>query len=71
MAQIAIDGKPSATTGISLFFMTHGYNVRAIETSASYDCENKASNSKERGEAMVAKMKEAYEWAQAAMAVAQ
>ena len=51
--------------------MTHGYDVRAIEILASYDCENKASNPKERGEAMVAKMKEAYEWAQAAMAVAQ
>ena len=71
MAQIAIDGKPSTTTGISPFFMTHGYDVRAIETSAGYDNERSNPSPRERGEAMVAKMKEAYEWAQAAMAAAQ
>ena len=61
MAQIAIDGKLSATIGISPFFMTHGYDIRAIETSASYDHDNTVLNPRARGEAIVTKIKEAYE----------
>lgn len=73
-AQIALDGKPSTTTGISPFFMTHGYDVRAIETNPSLDDDGRRNvnpNPAQQGEAMVAKMKEACEWAQAAMAAAQ
>ena len=78
MAQIAIDGKPAAATGISPFFMTHGYDMQAIEMSDAYEEDKLISanistnlNPRQRGEAMVQRMREAYEWAQAAIAMAQ
>ena len=73
LAQIALNGKPAASTGISPFFMTHGYETRAVEMAEAYkgSGENtERSNPRKRGEAMVSKLKEAYEWAQAAMAMA-
>ena len=59
--------------------MTHGYDVRPIELSPEYENEPRKTNGdengnpnpQERGEAMVAKLKEACEWAQAAMAATQ
>ena len=59
MAQIALNGKPATATGMSPFFMTHGYDVRPIELTEEYDKEPGNPNPRERGEAMAAKLKEA------------
>ena len=71
MAAVALNAKPATTTGISPFFMTHGYEVRPIEMTARFDEQPKNPNPRERGEAMIQKLKDASEWAQAAMAAAQ
>ena len=70
MATVALNAKPASTTGISPFFMTHGYEIRPIEMTAQFDEEPKNPNPRKRGEAMVQKLKNASEWAQAAMAAA-
>jgi transposase InsO family protein len=31
IAQVALDNRPAASTGISLFFLSHGYNVEPIQ----------------------------------------
>ena len=62
LAQIALDGKPAATTGISPFFMTHGYETRSVEMSdACDDVGGEPTNPRQRGEALVSKLKEAHE----------
>lgn len=69
LAQIAINNKPAASTQISPFFMCHGYHAEDISTTA----EELAfpGTPVKRGNKGVEKLKEAQEFAQSAMAVAQ
>lgn len=69
LAQIAINNKPATSTKISPFFMIHGYNAEniTVETNDKHPRRTTAS----RGQEVVKKLKEAHEFAQASMAVAQ
>ena len=69
MVIAAINNRDSSSIGMSPFFFTHGYHIDPI----SLDETPAAPPSSGRGlaEAFVARMQEATEWAQAAMAAAQ
>ena len=73
-AQIAINGRPSASTGFSPFFLLHGYEVEPIdldEETNAIDRHRANLNPGKAAEAKVRKFKEAFELAQANMAAAQ
>ena len=69
LAQVAINNKPASSTQISPFFMSHGYDACPISTSSEeiYAVGTPA----ERGLLVIDKLKEAHEFAQTAMVVAQ
>ena len=69
LAQIAINNKPAASTQISPFFLSHGYHAEPIATVPHET--GPITTPMERGQAVVAKLVEAQEFAQSAMAVAQ
>ena len=71
LAQIALDNKPASTTGVSPFFLTHGYDATPIEIVEDKTRLEDASSPRKKGELIVQKLQEAQEFAQAAMAVAQ
>lgn len=70
MAMLALNNRDSASTGISPFFLDHGYHVEPLEL----EKEPRVIDPKtpaQRAEAIVAKLKGALELAHAAMAAAQ
>lgn len=71
LAQIALDNKVSSTTGVSPFFLSHGYNAETITTTHTPSTEDRTRNPRERGERIVSKLREAQDFAQSAMAAAQ
>ena len=69
---LAINNRNATSTGISPFFLTHGYDVDLLDLAKGQEELRTAGNSPvARGEAFVAKLKEAVEVAQAAIATAQ
>ena len=72
VAMLAINNRNATSTGISPFFLTHGYDVDLLDLAKGQEELRTTGNSPvARGEAFVAKLKEAVEVAQAAMATAQ
>jgi hypothetical protein len=71
LAQIALDNKPASTTGVSPFFLTHGYNATPIATTEELQETEDTNDPRTIGEAIVRKLQDAQEFAQAAMAAAQ
>ena len=72
VAMLAINNRNATSTGISPFFLTHGYDVDLLDlTRGREELRTTGSSPVARGEAFVAKLKEAVEMAQAAMATAQ
>lgn len=69
LAQIAINNKPATSTQISPFFLSHGYNAEVIPTTEPVNQPRRTPASK--AQAVVDKLKEAQEFAEASMAVAQ
>jgi hypothetical protein len=69
MAQIALNNRPAASTGIAPFFLQYRYYTDPIELQEVV--EDTTSMPTERGLVWVQKLQEAQEIAQAAMAVAQ
>ena len=70
MAQIALDNKPATTTGVSPFFLSHGYDAENIVLADDQRPAN-ATNPRQRAEHTVRKLLEAREFAEAALATAQ
>ena len=69
---LTINNRNATSTGISPFFLTHSYDVDLVDLTRDRTELRTAGNSPvARGEAFVAKLKEAVEVAQAAMASAQ
>ncbi|KAL2132439.1 hypothetical protein VTI74DRAFT_3808 [Chaetomium olivicolor] len=69
---LAINNRDATSTGISLFFLTHGYDVDLLNLSDGQEELRTTGNSPvARGEAFVAKLKGAVEVAQAAVATVQ
>ena len=69
-AELAINNHDSASIGTSPFFMSHGYHVDPVELDTGEPTDT-TQTPKERGESVVRKLKEVWDWAKASMAVAQ
>lgn len=69
LAQISINNKPSSSTKVSPFFLSHGYNANPVGTIRIEDLPENTPAIK--GQNIVQKLKEAQEFAQTSMAVAQ
>ncbi|KAF7174428.1 hypothetical protein CNMCM5623_007171 [Aspergillus felis] len=74
MAQLVINGRDAASTGVSLFFLDYGYNVEPLDIEA-LDCEatavSAARSPKDRANNIIIKMQEATEMAQSELTTAQ
>lgn len=71
-AQLALNSRDSATTGLSPFFMTHGYNLEILDLNEpSNQSDRRRRSPIQQGEEIVQKLKTASDWAQASMASAQ
>ena len=72
VAMLAINNRNATSTGISPFFLTHGYDVDLLDLAKGQEeLRTTGSSPVARGEAFVAKLKGAVQMAQAAMATAQ
>jgi hypothetical protein len=72
-AELAINNRNATSTGVSPFFMTHGYDVDPIQIDEQLEerDENARLSPVARGEQVVKKLLNARNWAEAAMAAAQ
>lgn len=73
LAELAINGRTSTTTGVSPFYLSHGYNLSPFSPTEEVEqlAEEPAKSPIQKGEAIVRKVKEALDWAQASMAYSQ
>jgi hypothetical protein len=65
MAQIALDNKTATSTGISPFFLSHGWHASTITTKDKLVASNVSAvlNLRQKGEAIVTKLQEAQDFA--------
>ncbi|CEJ61941.1 hypothetical protein PMG11_03668 [Penicillium brasilianum] len=68
---VAINNRDAASTGISPFFFTHGYHVDPIGIDEAGQLEGALTPPRKAGETFVNRLREATDWAQAAIASAQ
>jgi hypothetical protein len=74
MLRIAVNNRDAALTGISFFFLQHGYHARlgeGLDVTSLVQDETQARSPREVGEALVVKLRQAVEVAQSSMAIAQ
>jgi transposase InsO family protein len=71
MAMIAINNRTATSTGMSPFFATHGYHIDPISINDNAPLRTTGSSPTARGEAFVARLQKASEFAQASIAAAQ
>ena len=71
MAQIALNNRPAATTGVPPFFLTHGWHPNNIDVPEPAGNTENPRTPTERGEAVADKLRDAKEFAEAALATAQ
>jgi len=71
VAQLALNNRPAASTGISPFFLSHGYDITPVELHHEAPENVNPRHPRAAAEDTVQKLKDAYNWAQAAMATAQ
>lgn len=73
-AQIAIKGRNAASTGVSPFFLQHGYDVDAVQEDPDWVADNLNRNKSDPEKAatnFIEKFKETFEYVQSRMAEAQ
>lgn len=70
-AELAINNHDAASTGVSPFFLTHGYHLEVLQLTEETMSYPDARDPVQRAENMITKLKEAREMAQASMALAQ
>ena len=71
-AEIALNNKPATTTGVSPFFLSHGYNAEPIAVQPSdLRSEGSEANPRVRAEKVVEKLTDVRTFAEAALAAAQ
>jgi hypothetical protein len=61
MAQLTINGQDAVSTGVSLFFLDHEYNIKLLEIEEldhGATTTNTAQSLKDRANAIIIKMKE-------------
>lgn len=66
----AINNRDATSTGLSPFFFTHGYHIDPIALDEG-SCETTLTRPEAAGQAFVDRLKEATDWAQSAIAMAQ
>ena len=71
MAELAINNRNAQSTGVSPFFLSHGYHVEAIQLPDNVRPVVSARSPIERSEQIVQQLQKAREWAQTSIAVAQ
>ena len=71
MAELAINNRNAASTGVSPFFLAHGYHATPLEVPYEEVQNGSQRSPVQKANALIQKMKEATEWAQSAMAMAQ
>src|SRR6185437_9470888 len=71
IAMLAINARIARSIGISPFFATHGYEIEPIQVADDIQLREQGRSPIARGEAFVAKLRDAIEWAQAMIASAQ
>lgn len=71
LAELVINNHDAANTSVSLFFLTHGYYMHSVELDDGKVLIREKFSPIQRREAIVRKLRDACEWAQASMAVAQ
>ena len=71
VVQLALNGRDSASTGVSPFMLSHGYPLRTIDPLMDAVASVKPKTPIQKGETIVAKVKAITEWAQSEMAKAQ
>jgi transposase InsO family protein len=71
MAELAINNRDSSSIGVSPFFLSHGYHVEPLQLSEEPKSISSTQSPVERADAIVRQLKQAREWAQIAMAIAQ
>ena len=71
MAQISLDNKPATSTGVSPFFLSHGYNATEIVLPEDVSPNGNPGNPRERANAVAKKLADAREFAESALASAQ
>jgi transposase InsO family protein len=76
MAQIAINGRDAASTGVAPFFLQHGYNVDPLQLEVPLGADRKKYTAEERSERekaelIAAKFRDVFDLVQASVAEAQ
>ena len=69
ITEFAINNKNAVSTGISPFFLSHGYHPKTLETDENLHAGN--GNPIQKTDWIINKLKKANDWAQTAMAIAQ
>lgn len=70
-AELAINNRDAASTGVSPFFLSHGYNVELTQVSYDDLSTREGESPVQKADRIIGQLKRATEWAQSAMAVAQ
>lgn len=71
MAELAINNRDAASTGLSPFFLTHGYHMEPLQLGEQLEAVQDPASPVQIADSIVQKLQQATEWAQSAMAVAQ
>jgi len=71
LAELAINNRDAASTGVSPFFLQHGYHVEPIRIDEETLTQDTGESPIQRADRIVRQLRDAAEWAQSAMAVAQ
>jgi predicted aspartyl protease len=71
LAQLAIMGRNAASTGVSPFFLEHGYEIEPLDLQLEPPAPSTHTSPIERANELVWKLQQGREWAQTAMAEAQ
>lgn len=69
-AQLAINNRDNSISGLSPFYITHGYNISPISQTPNHNCDLRTIPAK-RAENFIGRLREAEEYASATMASAQ
>jgi hypothetical protein len=71
MAELAINNRDAHSTGVSPFFLAHGYHVEPLQLEETLESVRKPRGPIQQADLIVRQLKEAREWAQTVMAVSQ
>ena len=72
IAEFVINNRDAASTGVNPFFLSHGYHIKILDTDEKlHAAGNEVRNPIQKADNILIKLKQANDWAQTAMAVAQ